>query len=72
MQDSVNCVQLYKLGAINLVLKHVESTELNVLRFALKTLALLCKLPAGPEVVLKNPENLKKFALMIVKVSAAG
>lgn len=64
----MNRIVLYNLNAISFILPHVEHNELNLRRFALKALAQLCQLPKGPEQVLQNPQNLRKIALMLVKV----
>lgn len=59
---------LFDLSAIRYILPHVDHAELNIRRFALKALAQLCQLPQAPEVVLENPQNLRKIALMLAKV----
>ncbi|VVC95680.1 unnamed protein product, partial [Leptidea sinapis] len=66
-QDMFNRQVLFDLNAIKYILPHVEHSELNIRRFALKALAQLCQLPRGPEQVLENSQNLRKIALMLVK-----
>ncbi|KPI95148.1 Armadillo repeat-containing protein 3 [Papilio xuthus] len=67
-QDMLNRQLLFDLNAIRYILPHIDHAELNIRRFALKALAQLCQLPHAPEVVLDNPQNLRKIALMLVKV----
>ncbi|XP_050669835.1 uncharacterized protein LOC126968765 [Leptidea sinapis] len=67
-QDMFNRQVLFDLNAIKYILPHVEHSELNIRRFALKALAQLCQLPRGPEQVLENSQNLRKIALMLVKI----
>lgn len=66
----VNRTVLLELDAIKYILQHVEHSELNIRRFALKALAQLCQLPTGPEQVLADPQNLRKIAYMLVKVTS--
>ncbi|KAL4719594.1 hypothetical protein ACJJTC_008781 [Scirpophaga incertulas] len=66
-QDLSNRNVLFNLNAIRYVLLHVEHSELNIRRFALKALAQLCQLPRGPEQVLDNSQNLRKIAFLLVK-----
>lgn len=68
-QEIQNRHVLYNLNAIKYILPHIEHPELNIKRFALKALAQLCQLPQGPEQVLDNPQNLRKIAFMLAKVS---
>ncbi|XP_063395563.1 uncharacterized protein LOC134680367 [Cydia fagiglandana] len=67
-QDIQNRNMLFNLNAIHYILPHVEHSELNIRRFALKALAQLCQLPRGPEQVLVDPQNLRKIAYMLVKI----
>ncbi|KAG6441864.1 uncharacterized protein LOC115448221 [Manduca sexta] len=67
-QEMQNRHVLFDLDAIRYILPHVEHSELNIKRFALKALAQLCQLPRGPEQVLANPQNLRKIAFMLVKM----
>ncbi|OWR40943.1 uncharacterized protein LOC116778968 [Danaus plexippus] len=67
-QEMQNRYVLFNLNAIKYILPHVEHSELNIRRFALKALAQLCQLPRGPEQVLDNSQNLRKIAFMLVKV----
>ncbi|CAH0695525.1 unnamed protein product [Spodoptera exigua] len=66
-QEMSNREILFDLDAISHILPHVEHLELNIRRFALKALAQLCQLPRGPEQVLKDPQNLRKIASLLVK-----
>ncbi|XP_075981283.1 armadillo repeat-containing protein 3-like isoform X2 [Anticarsia gemmatalis] len=66
-QEIQNRYVLFNLNAIKYILQHVEHSELNIRRFALKALAQLCQLPRGPEQVLTNAQNLRKIALMLAK-----
>ncbi|XP_004923880.2 armadillo repeat-containing protein 3 isoform X3 [Bombyx mori] len=67
-QDTQNRYILFDLDAIRYILLHIEHSELNIRRFALKALAQLCQLPQGPEQVLADSANLRKIAFMLVKV----
>ncbi|KAJ8736034.1 hypothetical protein PYW08_006690 [Mythimna loreyi] len=67
-QDMQNRIVLFDLDAIKYILVHVEHPDINIRRFSLKALAQLCQLPRGPEQVLENSQNLRKIALMLVKI----
>ncbi|KAJ8735867.1 hypothetical protein PYW07_007487 [Mythimna separata] len=67
-QDMQNRVVLFDLDAIKYILAHVEHPDINIRRFSLKALAQLCQLPRGPEQVLRDPQNLRRIALMLVKI----
>ncbi|XP_075981402.1 armadillo repeat-containing protein 3-like [Anticarsia gemmatalis] len=63
-----NRTELLKLNAPKYLLHLLDHPEINIRRFTLKALAQLCELPEGPEHVLKDPQNMMKVALQIVKV----
>ncbi|KAM3967861.1 LOW QUALITY PROTEIN: armadillo repeat-containing protein 3 [Aphomia sociella] len=67
-QEMQNRYVLFNLNAIQYIMPHIEHSELNIKRFALKALAQLCQLPRGPEQVLANSQNLRKVAFMLVKM----
>ncbi|XP_028036231.1 armadillo repeat-containing protein 3 [Bombyx mandarina] len=67
-QDTQNRYILFDLDAIRYIVLHIEHSELNIRRFALKALAQLCQLPQVPEQVLADSANLRKIAFMLVKV----
>ncbi|XP_039759536.1 uncharacterized protein LOC120633393 [Pararge aegeria] len=67
-QEMQNRYVLFNLNAIKYILPHIEHSELNIKRFALKALAQLCQLPRGPEQVLAYPQNLRTVAFILGKI----
>ncbi|KAJ2948187.1 hypothetical protein O0L34_g9996 [Tuta absoluta] len=66
-QDMANRHMLYQLDAIKHILPHIDHSETNIRRFALKALAQMCQLPRGPEQVLDDWANLRRVCVMLAK-----